>query len=131
MKKIIILGFVYLLGMIALIVQKPNTAYAGADVNEVASHAAVTTFNVSTSTAVDMSSSTLVGNVVAYNITNTDSTNTLYCGYTSTVAVSGNYQGFKILPGASQYRAIKWPAKVYCIASTLAITITRELFGIN
>lgn len=117
--------------IVALMGVMYGKAFAGADVNEVASVAAVTTFSVSSSTAVDMSSSTLVGNVVAFNITNTDTANTLYCGYSSLVGTSGNYQGFKVLPGASQYRALKWPAKLYCIASTAAITVTREIFGVK
>lgn len=104
-------------------------AFAGADMNEVASRAAVTTFNVS-NTALDMSSSTIVGNPVAYNITNNDASVTLYCGYSTLVATTGNYQGFKVLPGATQYRAVKWPTKLYCIAAS-AISVTREIFGVN
>ena len=104
-------------------------SFAATDVNETAGVAAVTTFDVTTSAAVDMSSSTLASNPFAYNLSNNSTTYTLYCGYSSLVSTSGNYMGFKVLPGTSQYRAVTYNVKIYCIASGGTISVTREIFG--
>ena len=117
-KALFILGFI-------LMVSGP--AFATTQVNEVADNAAVTTFDIGTST-VSLSSSTLVAQPFAYNITNNDSSVTLYCGYSQNVSTSGNYQGFKVLPGATEYRATT--ETIYCKAAS-TISVTREIFGKN
>ena len=58
-------------------------AYAAEDVHEVAYQAAVTSVSVATSTAVAMSSATLVGAPFAFNICNESATAIVRCGYSS------------------------------------------------
>ena len=106
-----------------------SPAWAVTDVNEAAGSAKVTSFDVGTGAVVDMSSATIVSSPFAYNITNNDTTNILYCGYTTLVSTSGNYMGFKVRPGVTEYRAVLVGVKIYCIAATATINVTREIFG--
>jgi len=106
---------------------------SAATVSETSGVAAVTLVNVSTGSAVDMSSSTLVAIPFAYNVCNEDASVKIRCGYSSLVSASSssNYFGFRINPGECEYRAVS-NKKLYCIAegvSATAVKVTREIFG--